>query len=124
MDCTKKNADSYLDALVHIEKLQLLFNQSFSAIFVSLFIAVLLTTILWPVQDHSLLLIWLTILTFTFIIRYVMFMRYYQASPRDEDVLPWERIYFVTLMLSTLTWGIGSVVIMPPDSPIHQVTIL
>jgi len=124
MDCTKKNTDSYLDTLVHIEKLQLLFTQSFSAIFFSLFIAILLTTILWPVQDHSILLIWLSILTFTFIARYIMFVRYQQLTPQGENVLPWEKIYFITLMLSAVTWGVGSVIIMPHDSPIHQVTIL
>jgi len=112
------------DTLVRIDKLALLFQQSFPAIFISLITAAILTAILWPVQDHSVLLTWFTILAFTALGRYVLFMRYRNASPQGEDLLTWEKPYFVTLMLTTLAWGIGSVVIMPADSPVHQLVII
>ena len=48
-----------LESLVHAENLQLLFKQSFPAVFVSIAISLLLTAVLWSVQDHGLLLAWL-----------------------------------------------------------------
>ncbi|MCW8962224.1 MAG: diguanylate cyclase [Gammaproteobacteria bacterium] len=112
------------DTLVRIDKLALLFQQSYPAIFVSLITAALLTAILWPAQEHSILLTWFAIIAFTALGRYVLFMRYRQASPQGEDILAWEKPYFVTLTLTTLTWGIGSAAIMPGDSPVHQVLII
>lgn len=113
-----------LDKLVHAEQLELLFQQSFPAIFTSIIVAALLTAILWPVQDQSTLIIWFTILLVTGLIRYFLFISYMHSAPQGLDILKWEKPYFVTLMLTTLTWGIGCVVIMPVDSPIHQLAVL
>lgn len=112
------------DTLVREDKLKLLFQQSYPAIFVSVITAVVLVGILWPIHDHSALLIWITILIFTAIGRYALFMRYKKISPQGEDIFAWEKPYFITLILSTLTWSVGSVVIMPSDSTAHQVLII
>ena len=113
-----------LDKLVHAEQLEILFQQSFPAIFTSIIVAALLTAILWPVQDQSTLIIWFTVLLVTALIRYFLFISYMHTAPRGMEILKWEKPYFVTLMLTTLTWGIGCVVIMPVDSPIHQLAVL
>ncbi|TNF95188.1 MAG: sensor domain-containing diguanylate cyclase [Gammaproteobacteria bacterium] len=118
------NTISKLDTLVRAEKLELLFQQSYPAIFVSIITAIVLSAILWPVQSHSVLLIWFTILAATSVGRYILFTRYRRASPQQEDVLAWEKPYFATLTLSSLAWGVGSVFIMPADSPVHQAAIL
>jgi len=120
----ENNTNSTLDTLVRVDKLELLFQQSFPAIFISIIIAIVLAVILWPVQDHSILLTWFTILVFSALGRYAFFIRYQKVSPQGEDILNWEIPYLATLMLTTLTWGIGSVVIMPIDSPIHQLVVI
>lgn len=118
------SVNSQLHTLVRAEKLQLLFVQSYPAIFVSLITAAVLTVILWPVQAHSVLVSWYVILTIAAVGRYILFLRYRSASPKGEEILDWERPYFVTLMLTTLTWGVVSIAIIPSDSPIHQVIVL
>ena len=112
-----------LSVLVQSDKLKLLYRQSFPAIFVSTFNAALLTAILWPVQDHELLLIWFCFLLLTSMVRLILFMRYRKAAPQEQDVLSWEKPYFITLVLSSLTWGVGCVLIMPADSALHQAVI-
>jgi len=57
------------------------------------------------------------------IARIVLFRQYWKAAPEGDDVLGWERPYFVTLILSSSIWGIGSIFIMPVDSMVHQVAI-
>ncbi len=124
MDLTKKyNANPDLTALAQSDKLQLLYRQSFPAIFISLFNASLLTILLWPAQDHRILLTWFGILAVTSTARMILFIRYKKAAPEASDVLRWEKPFFITLILSSLVWGVGCVLIMPPDSLVHQAVI-
>ena len=125
MNLSEKNDyETGLSALVQSDKLQLLYRQSFPAIFVSTFNAALLVAILWPVQDHDVLFGWFGFLLVTAIARLFLFSRYRKAAPQGQDVLSWEKPYFITLILSSLTWGVGSLVIMPSDSFVHQAVIL
>ena len=105
------------------EKLALLYHQSYPAIFVSLFSCLLLSIILWPVQQQEVLISWVFILSLTTLARIILFIRYYTIKPQGDDILVWEKPYFVTLFLSSITWGIGAVYIMPIDSQVHQVLI-
>jgi len=124
MNLTEQNVTvPDLSVLVQSDKLQLLYRQSSPAIFISAFNAALLAAILWPAQDHRVLLAWFSILLVTVMARLILFGRYRKAAPQGKDVLAWEKPYFITLILSSLTWGIGCVLIMPPDSPVHQAVI-
>lgn len=120
---TKYNTAPDLSVLAQSDKLRLLYHQSFPAIFISLFNAVLLTAILWSAQDHDVLLTWFGILVATSIVRLILFNRYRKIAPKGTDVLNWEKPFFITLILSSLVWGIGCILIMPPDSPVHQAVI-
>ena len=119
----KNNTTPDLSLLAQSDKLQLLYQQSFPAIFISLMNAVLLTTILWPAQDHPLLLTWFGFLCATSTARLMLFLRYRKAAPLGPDVLRWEKPFFITLILSSLVWGVGCVLIMPVDSPVHHAII-
>jgi len=124
MDLTNKhNLSPDLSVLAQSDKLQLLYRQSFPAIFISLFNATLLTALLWPAQNHNTLLIWLGILTITSTVRLILFIRYKKAAPQASEILRWEKPFFITLILSSLVWGVGSILIMPTDSPVHQAII-
>jgi diguanylate cyclase len=112
-----------LGILARSEKLQLLFHQSYPALFISTFNAILLLAILWSAQDHIVLIGWFTVLFTTALSRLYIFTRYRQIKPEGEAVLAWEKPYFATLILSSLIWGIGCVIIMPVDSPVHQAVI-
>jgi diguanylate cyclase (GGDEF)-like protein len=109
--------------LVQSDKLQLLYHQSSPAVYISIFNAALLTAILWPAQEHRVLLAWFSFLLITAMARLFLFSRYRKAEPHGQDVLSWEKPYFITLILSSLTWGVGCLLIMPPDSPVHQAVI-
>lgn len=124
MNLTENNsAIPDLSMLVQSDKLQLLYRQSFPAVFVSTFNAALLIALLWSAQDYRVLLVWFSILLVTAIARLILFSRYQKIAPQGRDVLAWEKPYFITLILSSLTWGIGCVLIMPSDSPVHQAVI-
>jgi diguanylate cyclase (GGDEF)-like protein len=52
-----------------------------------------------------------------------MFVAYHLKSPSLEDVLAWEKPYLATLMFSSIIWGVGCVMIMPPESRFHQAIV-
>ena len=118
---TSQNSTSVnLNQLVHGERLQLLYHQSFPAIFLSLFTGLLLTVILWPVQQKEILISWIVILAVSALIRTTLFLLYWRKAPQGEDILSWETPYFFTLSLSSIIWGIGAVFIIPANSELYQ----
>jgi diguanylate cyclase (GGDEF)-like protein len=110
-----------LSLLVRSDRLRLLYRQSFPGIFVSILAASILLAVLWDHQDHLLLLAWYGTLSLTFVMRLILFIQYHRRSPGTRKMLAWEPPYFITLMLTSLTWGIGSLLIMPGDSQVLQV---
>ncbi len=108
---------------VQADTLQLLFRQSFPAIFVSLFNAILLIAMLWSVQNTDVLLGWFAVLIVASLARLVLFIRYQKIAPQGADILRWERPYFITLVLSSIIWGVGCVLIMPAHSALHQAIV-
>jgi diguanylate cyclase (GGDEF)-like protein len=109
-----------LDDQVRADRIQLLYWQSFPAVFVSVAAATLLALLLWPAADRQAVLAWMGALVATSIARVALFAVYRSRAPQGPRLLAWERPYIVTLMASTLTWGLGSAWIMPKDSLLHQ----
>lgn len=119
----KANEVPDLTVLVQSDKLQLLYRQSSPAVLVSVLNAILLIAILWPAQDSQVLLNWFGFLLITSVMRLILFHRYRKVAPVAEAVLAWEKPYFITLLISSLTWGVGSLLIMPVDSPVHHALV-
>ena len=119
----KKQSESPLDVLVRAEKLQLLFDQSYTAIIVNLLSCALLSAILLPVQNKDVLVTWVLIVVASALIQFILFLFYNRLKPQGKKVLAWELPHFITLLLSSLSWGIGALYIMPTDSQLHQIVI-
>ena len=119
----EKKTDSSLDALVRAEKLQILFDQSYLAILISLVSCALLYAILLPVQNKDILFIWVLIVVASAFVQFVLFLFYNRLKPQGKKVLAWELPHFITLLLSSLSWGIGALYIMPIDSQYHQLLV-
>lgn len=120
---TQQDNGPQLDKLAQAEKLQLLYNQSFPAILASLLTAVLVCTILWQVQQPAILIGWFLVLLASSFARLILFVRYWKLEPRGKDILSWDKPYFTTLILSSLIWGIGALIIIPKHSVLHQVVV-
>jgi diguanylate cyclase (GGDEF)-like protein len=113
-----------IDLLVREDKVNLLFRQSFPAVFISYATALLLSWILRGHASDVALLTWLGVLAVSTLGRLAVFITYFQAKPRGAELLKLERRYGITLMLSSLIWGIGALVVIPADSLVHQAITL
>jgi diguanylate cyclase (GGDEF)-like protein len=120
------NADSGTDVelLVREDKLRLLFKQSFPALFISYATALLLSWMLWGHTSETELMAWLGILAISTLGRLAVFLVYFRTQPSGVELLKLERRYVFSLMVSSLIWGVGALLVMPADSPLHQAITL
>ena len=87
-------------------------------------IACILCWTLWGRLASFKLLTWLAVLAATAVVRLLMYQAYFRVRPRGEAILRWERPYVATLLLSSLTWGVGVLWLMPPGETVEQFVIL
>jgi diguanylate cyclase (GGDEF)-like protein len=120
---TAQSARALNRDLVRADTLHLLFQQSHPAAYISILTSGLLSALLWQVTATEVLLPWLFLVVLLGVVRIAMFLRYRFRTPEGTEILDWERPYFWTLTLSALIWGIGGLLVMPPESPVHQVAV-
>ncbi len=113
-----------IELLVREDKLRLLFTQSFPAMFISLAAAVLLCWMLQGHTDDMELVGWLATVVIATLGRLAVFATYFRTRPNGIQLLKLERRYFVTLLISSTLWGVGALLIMPPDNLLYQAITL
>lgn len=109
---------------IRLRKFDLLLSQSSPTPLISVGVAVLLVLLLWPVQDHGVLVLWLVFIGLSGVLR-VSLLSWFAGSVNPMvDLSHWMRFYRATVAAYFLVWGLGGVWIMPPDSPMHQFVVL
>ncbi|XVJ49716.1 diguanylate cyclase (plasmid) [Pseudomonas sp. UBT] len=119
-----QDQDGFIEEQVRTDRLHQLFRQSFAAIFGSYLGAVMLCWLCWDRFDHTVMEVWLVVLAVTSLLRLKMFMNWFRCPNSERTPVRWERRYWVTLMLSAGTWGIGALAVMPPDDRVSQVLVI
>ncbi|WP_395607687.1 diguanylate cyclase [Pseudomonas sp. B22129] len=119
-----QDQDGFIEEQVRTDRLHQLFRQSFAAIFGSYLGAVMLCWLCWDRFDHKVMLVWLTVLAVTSLLRVKMFMDWFRCPNHERTPDRWERRYWVTLMLSAGVWGIGALAVMPIDDRVSQVLVM
>lgn len=106
-----------------IDKLQLLYRQSFTAVYASFVIAAMLAAILWFSNQAPGVLSWFLAIAVVSVIRLILFAAYFRILPDGAEILAWKVPYIVTLTLSSLVWGVGLLFVMPKDSLLYQTIV-
>ena len=119
-----QDQDCVIEEQVRTDRLHQLFRQSFAAIFGSYLGAGMLCWLCWDRFDHTVMRTWLVVLGVTSLLRLKMFMDWFRCANSLRTPARWERRYWVTLMLSAATWGIGALAVMPPDDRVSQVLVI
>ncbi len=110
-----------LDVRVRADRLQLLYHQSFPAVFTSLIVALLLFSILWGHVRNELLIGWMICIVISVAIRFLLFWEFRRRKPDSLQILDWQLPYAVTLFISSLVWGLGVLWIMTENELLYQV---
>lgn len=101
---------------IRIEKIKLLYSNSLIPIILSAVASFFLVAALWPSADRIQLLIWLGITNFLAVMRVALLAQFKHVNPQGEEVLKWEAVYSVTLLMVFLSWSLGLIWIMPRDN--------
>jgi diguanylate cyclase (GGDEF)-like protein len=112
--------DPTLDIRVRADRLHLLFRQSFSAVYVSVIVALLLSQALWGVVRDELLLGWFAAICGSAVIRYALFWWHRRRKPQGLQILDWEFRYAITLFVPSLVWGLGVLWMLRESSLLYQ----
>ena len=111
--------DATFAVAVKIDKVQLLYRQSGHVVLAALIGGGLWAGIVWQGLDEAgrtALTVWLLALALTSALRLGLFLAYRRRNPQNEAVLRWLAPYVITLMLSSLVWGIGTLLVVPGNS--------
>ncbi len=120
----EQDQDCFIEEQVRTDRLHQLFRQSFSATFGSYLGAIMLCWLCWDRFDHQVILIWLTLLAASTVLRLKMFMDWFRCPNSERTPERWERRYWVTLMLSAGIWGVGALAVMPTDDRLSQALVM
>jgi diguanylate cyclase len=110
-----------LDVRIRADRLQLLYHQSFPAVFTSLIVALLLFLILWGHVRDDLLIGWMICIFISVALRFTLFFVFRRRNPGSLQILDWELPYGITLFTSSLVWGLGVLWIITESELLYQV---
>jgi diguanylate cyclase (GGDEF)-like protein len=112
-----------VDEHVRTEEVRLLFQQARIAQLIGIVVAGLVAAALWSVGHHDRLIAWLAILIPVSLARWALVLRFQRRAPMPNQMIVWERAFVFSLVVLSLTWGVGGVWIMPPESLGHQAIV-
>ncbi|RON24588.1 GGDEF domain-containing protein [Pseudomonas brassicacearum] len=116
--------ETFIAAQVRGDRLRQLFHQSVSAVFGSYLAALMLCGLCWERMDHSVMIGWVGLLSASSLLRILMFVIYFRSPDSERTPQRWERIYWVTLVLSAGIWGAGALAVMPADDLLAQALVM
>lgn len=96
---------------IQAQQVRLLYAQAPLGSIASLLIAPMLTLILWDAIAHPMLLIWLTLLEITLLVRLTLTIRFQYCPNVDADPARWVTRYMHACAASGVCWG-GTVILL------------
>ena len=116
--------EDFIVKLVQSDRLHQLFRQSVLAVFGSLLAVAMLCWLCWDRFDHQVVGVWIALLTASSLVRICMFVAYFRSPDRERTPQRWERIYWITLILSAGIWGGGALAVIPADDLLAQTLVM
>jgi diguanylate cyclase (GGDEF)-like protein len=102
-----------LDVQVMADQLRLLVKQSYPGAYFGFIMGTILCWVMRDYASATSLLIWFAALAAVTLARLFFSLVYFRASGSAQEVLRRARPYRIALHASALTWGVGTVLIMP-----------
>lgn len=105
------------------QRLALVYESTYRNQYLSPIVGLILVTVLWPETDHFLLITWLIGLTLVSYWRHLIASRHRKVPVVQALTAAWERLFVVSLTVASAVWGVGTWLVMPPDSVAHQALV-
>ena len=83
-------------------------------------VAVSLVLILWQVIDTFLLSVWLVVLVAIIFCRFIAYKLYLKSEKGMNEIYFWDRIFYILLVLTGITWSSVSIFLVPSSESIYH----
>ena len=87
------------------QQIELVYAQAPVALIAAFAVSLLVSTGLWSVVEHSLLLIWMGAQFFQTVIRLGLVFLYHNAGPAEKEDQRWSLLFFAGALISGVIWG-------------------
>ena len=105
---------------IYREKIRLLYKNSYIGIIATLINSLILVYMLSSLIHHRLLLTWLFLILLVSIFRSYLTYRYLHHPAAQEKSEHWDRLLFVSLIMSGIIWGGAGIYLYPNNSIVYQ----
>ncbi|MDQ7011366.1 MAG: EAL domain-containing protein [Mariprofundaceae bacterium] len=113
-----------LEARLAAEQVGFIYQQLPGSLYASLAVATVLIIALWNHVSHPLLASWAGAYVLVTAWRLTVHKRYIQTSPAPEEAHRWCSRFMSGAALAGVIWGAAGYVLMPPESPGHQILVI
>ncbi len=109
---------------VYSEQVKILFEQLPLGLIAAPINSIIIVAVLWNVVSHNMLLSWLAFMLIVQFLRYILYLKYYKASPPVADARRWGDLFNIGMAASGIAWGLAAIMIFPPYSLAHQALLI
>lgn len=106
---------------MRISLLKVAFDQTVIGAVASPVVGAVLCAALWSAVDHSKLINWFVVLMVAMVARYAARSVFERRQGLSVKALEW--VFAVSLIVSSLAWGVGGLYILPDHSPFHDAIV-
>ena len=114
----KSNESNELDSIVLKETVDALYKALPLSVISNIVIASTLVFIIWPVIEHSTLLIWLSIMVLANIVRYISY-KAYSRSDKSQSIY-WDKLFYSLMIVTGLVWSTVCIWLLPDNNSIYH----
>jgi diguanylate cyclase (GGDEF)-like protein/PAS domain S-box-containing protein len=108
---------------IFAEQVRLLYELARAGIVGMVFVAAVLTTVLWQVGNRSGLAEWMLFVVVVSVARYALIIAYRRAQPSAAEAPQWAHRFVAGAAFGGLCWGLAGGVLLPQQEPLAQVFI-
>jgi diguanylate cyclase (GGDEF)-like protein len=108
---------------VYAEQIRVLYTNANAGVWVTAFVATLLSYLQWKVISHPIILAWLTFMLAVSSVRFILARCYWRAARADTNTRGWANTFTIGTGLSAVGWGVAGVVLYPQAQLANQVIL-
>ena len=97
-----------------------LFGSALSALAATVINSLILVAVMWPVIDHTILFVWLSLQVVVSLMRGIVVYKY-RKSHFKNDAAYWYQLFLIGLSFAYLLWGSASLLLFPETDIARQV---
>lgn len=109
-----------LNKAIYQQIVELSYKALASSVYVTFVIAIAMVAVLKHEVDHTILGNWFAFIILVNIFRYVIYILYFRSETRYDNITLWDRLFYLLLLLNSLSLCAVSIFMMPESSSVYH----